>query len=327
MTSRHQSALKVLMFHGVVRDMPEYAVYPGTRTCLIRERDFESCIRWCALTHKVITLEELPRHLSGEATDPAVLITFDDGLASLVDLAVPVLQKYGVTAVLFVTTGWIDHQVTPAIFRLERDLWDAPPAHLSVRVGDHEFTARVGTRPAVRAALTGLWACCFSRLIPPLSLRSDCVRFDNRPWEPVDGRQERHVWFPAQWDKLASAARSGVIEIGAHGVSHTPWSWLSDDERRHEIGEARERLQHLTGGQVCACSYPHGMYDDAARAEARKHYDWAFTTESRPVNGSPVDALPRFHVPGDRPVIMDAIVRWPWAGRLLRKGVALVGRQ
>ena len=122
MRSSSSSGLKVLMFHGLVREMPAYAVYPGTRTCLIRQRDFDACIRWCTRTHKVITLRDLPRYLSGEASDPAVLITFDDGLASVIDLAVPVLQKYGVTAVLFVTTGWIDQQVTPALFRLERDL-------------------------------------------------------------------------------------------------------------------------------------------------------------------------------------------------------------
>ena len=327
MRIRRESPLKVLMFHGVVRQMPEYAVYPATRSCLIRERDFESCIEWCTRTHKVITLSEVPRYLSGEATEPAVLITFDDGLASVIDLAVPVLQKYRASAVLFVTTDWIDRQETPAIFRLERDLWDAPPTELTLRVGEHHHSVPVRSRSGVRAALSSVWDFCFSRRIAPLSLRSECVRFDNRTWEADPGRQERHMWFPARWEELASAARSGAIEIGAHGRSHTPWSWLSEEERRRETAEVREHLQHVTSGAVQACSYPHGMHDGAARAAARTSYDWAFTIEARPVGAEAADALPRFPVPGERPVLMDAIVRWPFAGRVLRKGASVVGRQ
>ena len=327
MRTRRESPLKVLMFHGVVRQMPEYAVYPGTRTCLIRERDFDSCIEWCTRTHKVITLGDLPRYLSGEATEPAVLITFDDGLASVIDLALPVLQKYRARAVMFVTTDWIDRQEAPAMCRLERDLWDAPPSELAVQVGGHNHTVPVRSRSGVRAALSSVWDFCLSRRIAPMSLRSESVRFDNRTWKPEPARHEQHAWFPARWEELASAARSGAIEIGAHGRSHTPWPWLSDEERRGELAEVRERLQRLTGGAVRACSYPHGMHDVATRATTRTCYEWAFTTEGRPVGADGADALPRFHVPGERPVLMDAIVRWPFAGRVLRKAASVVGRQ
>jgi peptidoglycan/xylan/chitin deacetylase (PgdA/CDA1 family) len=327
MTPRRKPLLKVLMFHGVVRDLPPYAVYRGTNNCLIRESDFETCIRWCVRTHKVATLRDLPRYLNGAAADPAVLISFDDGLASVIDTAVPVLQKYGATAVVFVTTGWIDAQETPAIFRLERDLWETPPAELRVRVGDHQFTAAVGRRSAVSAALARLWCFCFSRRIAPLSIPSANVLFDGKPWEPTSGRQERDVWFPASWDELADVARTGVIEIGAHGVSHTPWPWLSEEERRCELAGARDRLQDLTGHEVRACSYPHGWHDAATRADVGRYYDWAFTGEARSIGSDPVDALPRFFVPAGRPVLMDAIVHWPLAGRILRKGASLIGRE
>jgi len=327
MTARTTTPLKVLMFHGVTRESPAHAVYPGTRTCVIRERDFESCIQWCVRTHKIITLRDLPIYLDGESNDPAVLITFDDGLASVINLAVPVLKKYGITAVLFVTTGWIDAQTVPPIVRLESDLWNAPPKILTVRTGGHEFTAPIGTRSAIPAALADLWAFCFDRRVAPMSLPINSVRFDNRGWEPAQIDQEQHPWFPARWDQLAVAARAGVLEIGAHGVTHTPWSWLSAEERQREIGETRERLQHLTEGGVAACAYPHGMYDEASRAEVRKHYAWAFTTQGRPVGQDPVDQLPRFHVPSERPVMMDLVVRWPLMGRVLRKGASALGLQ
>jgi len=325
--ARRESPLTVLMFHGIVEEIPEYAIYPATRTCLIRQRDFETCVAWCTRTQKVITLRDVPRYLSGNATEPAILITFDDGLASVLDLGLPVLTKYGASAVMFVTTDWIDRQETPAIFRLERDLWDAPPTELALHVREHTHRVTVRTREGVPAALASVWNFCFSRRIAPMSLRSDYFRFDNRTWDPDPARQERYVWFPARWEELASAARSGAIEIGAHGRSHTPWPWLSEGERQREIAEVRQRLQDLTGGVVQACSYPHGMNDAATRAVARNCYDWAFTTERRLAVLDEADALPRFHVPGERPVLMDAIVGWPFVGRVLRKGASVVGWQ
>jgi len=43
---RRGAPLTVLMFHGVVKTMPHYAIFPGSRTCLIRESDFEA---WYAI--------------------------------------------------------------------------------------------------------------------------------------------------------------------------------------------------------------------------------------------------------------------------------------
>jgi len=318
------SSLTVLMFHGVVKEMPPYAVFRDSRTCLMRERDFEACIRWCTSQRKPVTLNDLPLYVRGQATDPGVLITFDDGLSSVIDLAVPILRKHGATAVLFVTTGWIDSQETPAVFRLERDLWEKPPKRLTVRMPGHDFTAPVGNRSGVPGALSSLWAFCFARRIPPLSLTRESVRFDDRVWSPEPNAQDRDGWFPARWEDIARAARAGVLELGAHGVSHKPWSWLSPEERRREIGEPRERLQELVGTAATACAYPHGLYDDRARVEVRNNYAWAFTTQGRRIERDPDDLLPRFHVPSERPVLMDLIVGWPFAGRVLRRTASWV---
>lgn len=317
--------LTVLMFHGVVKDMPPHVVFPGGRTCLIRERDFEACIEWCARTHRIVSLADVDRYRRGEATEPGVLITFDDGLASVTDLAVPILARHGATAVLFVTTGWVDGRQTPAIFRLERDLWERPPQRLTMTAGAEELSVPVGTPAAARAAICAVWDWCFAHRVAPVQLRPDQVSFDGRPWQPDPARQDRHVWFPATWDELAAGASAGVLEIAAHGATHTPWSWLSAAERRSEIAEVRERLENIFRTEVRACSYPHGMHDATARAGAAEYYDWAFTSLAQPVGVAPPHELPRYNVPGERPVWMDAIVRWPLVGRVLRKGASVFG--
>jgi peptidoglycan/xylan/chitin deacetylase (PgdA/CDA1 family) len=59
--------------------------------------------------YKTITVADLSVVLSGrgELPDRAVVLTFDDGYEDFHRRALPFLDRYGFTATLFVTTGWI----------------------------------------------------------------------------------------------------------------------------------------------------------------------------------------------------------------------------
>lgn len=314
-----ESGLAVLMFHGLVGEMPAYAVYHGQRTCLIRERDFERCLQWCTRQRRVISLAELPAYLAAGGREPAVLITFDDGLASVVDRGVPLLRHYGATAVVFVTTGWLDGGRTPVIFEIERDLWMRGTATLEVEAAGARYTATVTGRTDVARAVSDLWDWCFQHRVAPVALAAEAVAMNGAPWPGPTDPPSRDWWFPSEWSALRAAVQEGILEIGAHGHTHTPWAWLDAAGREAEITEPASRLRTELGVSVVACSYPHGLYDGAAQATARQEFRWAFTNTPAMWGTYADDARPRFHVPGERPVWMDGVLRWPLAGRVMRK--------
>src|SRR5438128_5688533 len=99
----------VLMLHGLCERMPPYALSAGGRTCLLPVEDFAEVVAWCCRNFDVVRLSELKECLasSGRRARPLVL-TFDDGLASVIDLALPILRQHRVSAAMFVTTGWTD---------------------------------------------------------------------------------------------------------------------------------------------------------------------------------------------------------------------------
>jgi len=59
--------------------------------------------------YTTITAAELSAvlHGRGQLPDRAIALTFDDGYEDFHSRAMPLLQRYGFTATLFVTTGWI----------------------------------------------------------------------------------------------------------------------------------------------------------------------------------------------------------------------------
>jgi peptidoglycan/xylan/chitin deacetylase (PgdA/CDA1 family) len=70
--------------------------------------EFERQMRWLHdRGYRTISLDELADWLDGKAPRPehAVVITIDDGDESFVNLAVPVLRRYGYQATLFFITG------------------------------------------------------------------------------------------------------------------------------------------------------------------------------------------------------------------------------
>lgn len=95
----------VLMYHSVT-DRPT----PGTRPHAVRPGDFAeqmAILKEGGFTP--LTFAGLAEALHGGTALPArpVVITFDDGYADFHDEALPVLDRFGFPATLFLTSGWV----------------------------------------------------------------------------------------------------------------------------------------------------------------------------------------------------------------------------
>ncbi len=69
--------------------------------------------------YQPVSLQQLLRAQDGSRPlpDKPVVITFDDGLRSYSELALPLLQEYGYPSVLSVVTGWLDGVRTPQEYK------------------------------------------------------------------------------------------------------------------------------------------------------------------------------------------------------------------
>lgn len=97
-------ALPILMYHAV---LPIDATEPVRGTVPLAT--FREQIGWLARRgYRALTLDEVAAALGGSgdaAPGRSVAISFDDGYRCVVEHALPVLEEFGMTAVLFVVTG------------------------------------------------------------------------------------------------------------------------------------------------------------------------------------------------------------------------------
>ena len=101
---------RILAYHSI-----------GTPRCGVndvRPRDFER--------HLQIAVDDgwsfaTPAEVMAEPDKPQLALTFDDGMASVLANALPVLRHHGIPATAFVVTGWADGQISDNYLRLVLD--------------------------------------------------------------------------------------------------------------------------------------------------------------------------------------------------------------
>ncbi len=98
-------AVPILMYHSIAEsstpEFRDYVVPPG-----VFEAQIQALVEsgW-----QTITMTALAQRLAAGQALPAqtVLLTFDDGFQDFAEAALPVLQRYGCTATLYVTTRFV----------------------------------------------------------------------------------------------------------------------------------------------------------------------------------------------------------------------------
>ncbi len=279
------SRLSILIFHRVhaVPD-PLFPFEPDAQR-------FESLMRFVAATFRVMTLGEAIDHLVRDTLPPrSLVITFDDGYADNADVALPILQRLGLRATFFISTGFLDGG----------RMWNDSVIEC-VRASSKESIdlAAFGlARQSLRTIEDRRH--CIDALLPrikylPLQERADEVL----GLQHLCGVGSLPDDLMMSTSQLQSLHRAGM-EIGAHTVNHPILKSVSATEAEREIGDGRHALESILDTSVDVFAYPNGKlgqdYDFSNVEIVRKQgFRGAVSTEPGVARaGSDLFQLPRF---------------------------------
>jgi peptidoglycan/xylan/chitin deacetylase (PgdA/CDA1 family) len=260
----------ILLYHRVseLASDPQWLAVPP--------RVFAEHMEVLSRTCQPLPLRTICRRLD-EGTLPrrAVAVTFDDGYADNLHQAKPILERYGVPASVFVTTGLIGRSYEFWWDELERILLHVAdlPKVLEVKIAGRTRRWQLPEQPAPaeRAAARG-WTVVKSpaptsrhaayRALAPL-LRElhgsarEVVLEELREWAAVGplGRATHRVMHA---EELVELSAGGLIEVGSHTVSHSVLARQSTADRRAELLQSKRVLEEILGHAVDTFSYPFG---------------------------------------------------------------------
>ena len=234
---------------------------------------FELQLQWLSQHFQVINHQQLVAFQQGQAffDKPPCLITFDDGYADNAEQALPILQKFGFPATIFVTTGTVDNQ---DLFWFDKvAFWINRTSPRTLMLDEGRFVAQVTdhnrkqTRQAIGAYLANISEA--QRLLFLQQLETQC---EQPIPEALFGQAK-----PLTWEQVRELMAAGM-DIGAHTVSHGFLNRMTADEIEQELSLAQQRIKQETGQAPIALSYPTGQYSPKVMQIAKRlGFHFAYT--------------------------------------------------
>ena len=234
--------------------------------------------------YNVIPLAELQRRLDDGAAVPrkAVVVTFDDGYADNLLAAKPLLDHCDVPATCFVTSGKLDQAAEFWWDELEHLLLEPAtlPDVLSLQIDGKPYSWSLREDPEhagpVSDGTTLAWNVLQTTTPTPRQraykelaaiLRThdatvqDAVMQQLAAWAGVK-RVVRDTHRPMRPEEVVSLGEGGLVEVGAHTVTHPVLSARAPEAQRREIENAKQQLEHILNRRVGAFAYPFGARGD-----------------------------------------------------------------
>lgn len=257
---RSFQGVAVLSYHGVLESRRTDGPV-SVPSLHLAAREFEAHCRFIREACNPISLTQWGEAVAGGPPLPPrpVLLTFDDGYRSLLTVAYGILSRYDIPAVAFVATD--------AVERAELLWFDAV-----YRTHGEDFVEAMKNMP-------------FEEWL--IRTQASATRA-----EPDDANA------PLSVDEVRVLADGGLVEIGAHSMSHPILNRANHPVQVAEIRGSKEKLEAWTGKPVRAFAYPNGDFTSETIELVRKAgYTCAFTTvEGFSPRNSMSFAIPRFLV-------------------------------
>jgi len=217
--------------------------------------EFAWQVRYVCKRFEPVTFTQIADHFEGLGSLPprAVAITFDDGFDDVFDYALPVLERAGAPATVFISTGYVDSRQP---FWFDLVAWialNAPQGTELVQTGDTQIMADgIGEERRATAYRVLKWMKSCSEQEREAALGSILEQFAD-----LAASGAIRLGKALTWPQVAELSRRG-IEIGSHTVSHPCLARLDQKTLERELQHSKSDLEAHTRMRVSALAYPFG---------------------------------------------------------------------
>lgn len=249
----------IFLFHGVIRcDRHKVRNYTGKHLALDR---FVEILRDLRAHGSAVSMPEIVAASEGRTDLPprAFAISFDDGFENNFTVAAPVLNDMKMSAIFYVTTGFIAENSLSWTDLIEFAIENAHPCVLDLPC----VRGRFETASEKIALLEQI------RVYVKSTSDIDPYSFAAKVWKQLGVREmipDPDLDQKLSWTQVEELARHPLFTVGGHGHTHRILSFLPPDDLEREIACSVELLTpHLPPGPL-HYSYPEGLhscYSDA----------------------------------------------------------------
>jgi len=265
---RSRGGAAVLMYHRVLPAGADSFSHPAI---VVSPETFATQMQFLKRHFRLLTPSQFAAELGGGGFGRrACLVTFDDGWQDNFRHALPILQRHGVPATIFVATAFVgserafwQERLTRLLYRAMRSPSFGDEALRSLQAMHARSMADAAARRHARDLVTSL-----KRRDPAAAQRLLRQLEADAATEAPDALHAGEDRF-LSWAEAQQLCDSGLVTIGSHAHTHTPLPPLGYSGARSELGRSIQELESHGIPAPIACAYPNGNVDDEVATAAR----------------------------------------------------------
>ena len=238
----------ILSYHSIVDDPQLTSQILGISQS---RAAFEAHMKIVAEQFSPVTVEDVAEFAStGRRLPPrAVAVTFDDGFSDNCTVALPILNRCGVSATFYVMVNAVTTGTLPWYCRLRFAL--STTSKPEWKYPHREKIYPLASREQRKAALQAAWEIGATMTG---DVQQEFVSEVERSLETEPGGSRQR--YMMTWDQVRALRKAGHT-IGGHTISHPNVAQVSLAEARSEIIGCKTRVEEELGERIDHFSYPH----------------------------------------------------------------------
>jgi peptidoglycan/xylan/chitin deacetylase (PgdA/CDA1 family) len=250
-----EDTLAIFLCHGVVDDV-DYQVRNYNRKHISKDY-FVSVLNEVSGAGTALSIEDAVRHINNKEPFPprAFIITFDDGFRNNYEVAAPILEKFNIPAIFYITTDFIENNHMSWIDRIEFCCehvekkvvllpWEAKPFRLDSvkeKISFLEYLRQYVKRDA---------SIDTEELVKQIFAQCEMEEIETSN-EPID--------LKMNWREVKELSEHRLFTIGGHTHRHQNLGFLSGDGLVKEIAQSLRLIKTRADIETRHYSYPEGM--------------------------------------------------------------------
>ena len=238
----------ILMYHSVVENPQLTEKTIGTSKSSVV---FEAHMRALAQQFTPVSIDQVVAFVNGGSELPprSVVVTFDDGFLDNYEIALPILNRYGIPAAFYILVDAVETGIAPWYCRINFALRTTrKPKWIDPEDGR---SYKLQTLQDRKTALATAWDAGARKTG---AVQAEYVRQLEETLEIEPMPEMNRLMLT--WDQVRALKKAGHV-VGGHTLTHPNLAHVSKEEAQTEIAGCKQRLEKELGAPVEHFSYPH----------------------------------------------------------------------